>query len=278
MKCKLNLARLLVGSVIWAATVGLVCKAQTSRAPQVYEPVADPAAVVTAGRARFTVLTPQLIRMEWAADGHFEDHASFAFLNRRLPVPSFRTRISGRGTHRVLTVETADLHLVYNAGAQGDRFNSDDLSITVSSMEMKPTWHPGVASTGNLGGTTRTLDGAKGSNVQLESGLISRDGWSLVDDSQRPLFDSADFSMSAGENSPWPWVLPRQPGDRLDWYFFGYGHQYKRALGDFVRVAGRIPLPPRYAFGTWWSRYWAYSDQPPMGWPRRSSISDRLLG
>ncbi len=28
-----------------------------------------------------------------------------------------------------------------------------------------------------------------------------------------------------------------------------------------MRVAGRIPLPPRFAFGAWWSRYWAYSDQ-----------------
>ena len=34
-----------------------------------------------------------------------------------------------------------------------------------------------------------------------------------------------------------------------------------KALGDFVRVAGRIPLPPRFAFGAWWSRYWAYSDE-----------------
>jgi len=41
----------------------------------------------------------------------------------------------------------------------------------------------------------------------------------------------------------------------------GYGHDYKKALGDYVRVAGRIPLPPRFAFGAWWSRYWAYSDQ-----------------
>lgn len=47
----------------------------------------------------------------------------------------------------------------------------------------------------------------------------------------------------------------------MDWYFFGYGHEYKQALGDFVKVAGRIPLPPRFAFGAWWSRYWAYSDQ-----------------
>ena len=28
-----------------------------------------------------------------------------------------------------------------------------------------------------------------------------------------------------------------------------------------MRVAGRIPLPPRFAFGVWWSRYWDYSDQ-----------------
>ena len=58
-------------------------------APGRYDPVADPRAVVTTGHARFTVLTPQLIRMEWAADGKFEDHASFVFLNRRLPVPKF---------------------------------------------------------------------------------------------------------------------------------------------------------------------------------------------
>ena len=52
-------------------------------------PVADPKAVVTIGNARFTVLTPQLIRMEWSADGKFEDHASMVFINRRLPVPKF---------------------------------------------------------------------------------------------------------------------------------------------------------------------------------------------
>jgi len=55
--------------------------------------------------------------------------------------------------------------------------------------------------------------------------------------------------------------MQRPPGDHQDWYFFGYGHEYRQALNDYVKVAGRIPLPPRFAFGTWWSRYWAYSDQ-----------------
>ena len=27
-----------------------------------------------------------------------------------------------------------------------------------------------------------------------------------------------------------------------------------------LQVAGRIPLPPRYAFGIFYSRYWAYND------------------
>ena len=59
----------------------------------------------------------------------------------------------------------------------------------------------------------------------------------------------------------WSGPANEKPGSYTDWYFFGYGHDYRKALGDFVRVAGRIPLPPRFAFGAWWSRYWAYSDQ-----------------
>ncbi|HUA64193.1 MAG TPA: TIM-barrel domain-containing protein, partial [Verrucomicrobiae bacterium] len=97
------------------------------------------------------------------------------------------------------------------------------------------------------------------------AGLVSRTGWALVDDSTRPLFDSTDFRFLEGETSSWPWMMERPaneiPGSYDDWYFFGYGHDYKKALGDYVRVAGRIPLPPRFAFGAWWSRYWAYSDQ-----------------
>jgi alpha-glucosidase len=120
-----------------------------------------------------------------------------------------------------------------------------------------------MADPDNLQGTTRTLDGALGDKTKepLGQGLISRSGWVLVDDSTRPLFDSADFTFRDGENSPWPWVTERPEGQRQDWYFFAYGHNYRKALGDFVRVAGRIPLPPRFAFGAWWSRYWAYTDQ-----------------
>ena len=41
----------------------------------------------------------------------------------------------------------------------------------------------------------------------------------------------------------------------------GYGHDYKSALKDFTVFAGKMPLPPRFTFGYWWSRYWAYTDR-----------------
>ena len=52
-------------------------------------PQADARAVVVAGNARFTVLTPQLIRMEWSEDGVFEDRATLTFVNRKTDVPNF---------------------------------------------------------------------------------------------------------------------------------------------------------------------------------------------
>jgi len=236
----------------------------TQATEEVNNPVADPKAVITIGKARFTVLTPELIRMEWAADGKFEDHASFVFLNRRLPVPKFEKSLTSDG--QKLTITTSTLTLTYASAADG-RFTPENLTIQLT-VDGKPVvWHPGLADPDNLQGTTRTLDGALGSQTKepIEPGLISRSGWALVDDSMRPLFDSADFSFREGEKSPWPWVVERPAGERpgayQDWYFFGYGHDYRKALGDYVRVAGRIPLPPRFAFGAWWSRYWDYSDQ-----------------
>ena len=267
-RMKVRSLLLLVGSL----AAGIVGQGQSPAAPETHpaspsigetatNPVANPGAVVVLGRARFTVLTPQLIRMEWAEDGKFEDHASLVFLNRNLPVPKFSKELSTDG--HALTITTTDLTLAYTPSADGS-FTAEDLSLSLQVDGKETIWHPGMADTENLKGTTRTLDGALGSKTAqegIEPGLVSRSGWAVVDDSSRPLFDSSDFRFLQGEKSPWPWAMERPAGKRQDLYFFGYGHDYRQALGDYVRVAGRIPLPPRFAFGAWWSRFWAYSDQ-----------------
>ncbi|MBS1815047.1 MAG: DUF5110 domain-containing protein [Acidobacteria bacterium] len=264
--CVAAIALLSVCSIAFAQSAhkpAAAHKAAAAEAPQKYDPVAAPAATVVQGNVRITVLTPELLRLEWAADGKFEDHASFTVLNRHLPVPQFQHHLTQTADGKTLTVDTAALHLVYTFPPNGEtpHFDAKNLSISLKLNGRDVQWHPGDKDGGNLLGTARTLDRVKGSNIKLEQGLISRDGWALVDDTERPLFDSDDFSFAKGEASAQPWVMQRPAGDRQDWYFFGYGHDYRKALSDYVKVAGRIPLPPRFAFGIWWSRYWAYSDQ-----------------
>ena len=153
-------------------------------------PVANPAAVVTEGNARFTVLTDRLIRMEWSEDGLFEDRASLAIVNRNLPVPKYKvTRAGG-----ILTIATDKLTLTYRGG----RFGADNLKVVFPLNKKPVTWYPGLEDKGNLKGTTRTLDGCLGferlshREKELENGILSRDGWAIVDESTRHLFEKVD--------------------------------------------------------------------------------------
>ncbi len=78
---------------------------------------------------------------------------------------------------------------------------------------------------------------------------MSRAGWAVLDDSATLVFNDDH------------WIEPRTPGGTggTDWYFFGYGHDYKTCLRDYCRVSGPMPLIPRWILGNWWSRYWAYT-------------------
>ncbi len=211
---------------------------------------ADPAAVVTSGNARFTVLTPRLIRMEWSENAVFEDRATLSFVNRRLPVPEYKVTRCGAK----VTVKTSDAVLVYKGPG---KFDASNLSVRFKINGEWKTWHFGDSEQGNLMGTVRTLDKADGSDFgtgdEMEKGIISRDGWAIVDDSRRHVLTPV--------SGPWEsWVEARPDNGDLDLYIFAYGHDYRQALYDFSLVSGRAPMPPRYVFGYWWSRYWQYSD------------------
>ncbi len=205
----------------------------------VFDPAALPDSIVTSGNVRFAVLTSRLVRLEYGRDGYFEDHPSQAFWFRKQPVPSFRKTIS----KDFIEIETDDLHLKYRPTRFG--FTRWTLSITLKRTGV--TWRYGDSSrrAGNLKGTARTLDGDFG-NTHLEDGLLSRAGWSVVDDSRSLVFNEKG------------WLEPR-PRKQKDLYFFGYGNDVAGCLQDFTRIAGPIPMIPRYILGNWWSRYWEYS-------------------
>jgi hypothetical protein len=181
------------------------------------------------GDVRFTVLTPRMLRLEWVPGGRFEDNASLVFLNRRLSVPRFAVEHEDGW----MIIRTDSLMLRYKE--QSGRFTEHNLSITRGhGVKINPTvWHPGLKDSTNLRGTIRTLDGVRGA-TDLEPGLLSRTGWTVVDDSERPLFDNGD----------WPWVRPRSEGERQD-LSSGYG-QEQGLLGDFVKIAAALTPPRRF--------------------------------
>ncbi|MCC7292893.1 MAG: hypothetical protein IT449_12600 [Phycisphaerales bacterium] len=223
--------------------------------------IAAEGAVVRGDHARITVLTPTLLRLEYDPDARFEDRPSFFALHRRHEPPRF----SVRQVDDLLVVQTDNLRLKYKLGS--GFFTADNLSIgfspdfqpnragqeamlpspptRASEPRMSRHWRPGDTNRRNLGGTVRTLDNCRGA-IRLDDGLLSRDGWFLLDDTRTPVFTR-------------DWVEARLGDGRRDWYFFGYGLDYKQALRDLVTVSGRVPVPPPFVFGNWYSRYWPYS-------------------
>ena len=225
-------------------------------------PVASPGAVVTAGKARFTVLTPEMIRIQYSERSLFEDRATFAVVNRRLTVPQF-TREEKDG---YLYIKTSALTLKYKIGERisPTASKSATQSLTISMLLNGRTvlWFPGKEDELNLKGTTRTLDGQIGDNKrqELEKGLLSRAGWSVIDESPRTRRGDGSTTFAFdGQQDGIEWVAEPVDKDAVDWYFMGYGHQYKKALGDYIKIAGRQPMPPLYVLGYWYSKYQRYT-------------------
>ena len=209
---------------------------------------------------RFTVISDGTLRLEYAPDGKFVDNKSFVAVNRLYPDVDYKLKSKGAW----IEITTSKMRMRYKKDS--GQFTGDNLVIEAVKGAFPFTWKPGVQQKGNLKGTYRTLDGMdgetqtqtwvadtkKGEQLKLEDGLLATDGWSFIDDSQGLLFD----------NDPdWEWAKERPANGGQDWYFMAYGHDYKQALKDYTLFAGKMPLPPRYAFGYWWSRYWLYSDK-----------------
>ena len=201
---------------------------------------------------RISLVTDGMARMEYSPDGRFEDGQSLMAINRDYPAVDYTTRDRGK------TVEiTTRCMVIKYTKSQGPLGDGNLLITSPKRKGVKPfAWRPGQKDTLNLKGTYRTLDGYDGNMrgdqpMPIEDGLLSRSGWTFIDDSQNYLFDHSD----------WQWVSHRrEEGKAQDWYFMAYGHNYRKALRDFTVVSGKMALPPRYAFGYWWSRYWCYTD------------------
>lgn len=90
-------------------------------------PTGHLAASVTSGNARFQVLSPTLIRTEYAQDGKFTDSATFNAIGRTAFAPTPYTSSTSGGW---LTISTSALTLRYQEGS--GPFDAQNLSVRLS--------------------------------------------------------------------------------------------------------------------------------------------------
>ncbi len=229
-----------------------------------------PPTEVRDGPARFQVLSPTLIRLEYAADGAFEDRPTLTVPIRRAVATDVRTRVR----NGVREIRTDRLVLRYTIGS--GPFSSDNLRLKITTPTTKRSVQPGFpppappqpsspapfvqppnpdpdpapVTEGNLGGWYRGLDGQSGP-VALHDGLLSTEGWYLLDDTSSPLLI---------DQGRWYAERPARTDTYQDGYLFAYGDDYAGALADLRDLTGPAPLLPRNAFGNWFSRYQGYGE------------------
>jgi hypothetical protein len=204
-----------------------------------FESTANLEAVVQTEYARFTVLTPRLIRMEWSPQGTFEDRASQAFWTARSPCQN----LPCAGRFRLI-IETEALRW---CTCQKRPFTADQ-SLWIEMKHTDVTWHYGDPDPATWV-ERRARWMAWMALTPLSLGLISRSAgrWWMI---RRAWCStrSAGWSRAARPRASWTCIS------------LGYGHDYG-CLRDFNRVSGAVPMIPRFVLGNWWSRYWEYSQE-----------------
>jgi Glycosyl hydrolases family 31/Ricin-type beta-trefoil lectin domain/Domain of unknown function (DUF5110)/Carbohydrate binding module (family 35) len=94
---------------------------------------------VTDGSARFEVLTPTLVRLEYAGDGAFTDATTFNAVNRSFTPPAYTTTVTADG-YREIRTSALTLRYKQNSGP----FTASNLSVALSTTGA--TAHPAFPS------------------------------------------------------------------------------------------------------------------------------------
>ncbi len=157
--------------------------------------LAHASAIVRSGDARIEVLAPTLLRLEYSPTAHFENAPTVNAVDRRFPVPPYRTEVS----HGWLTVRTSRAVLRYRVGSGPFTTANTSVSYEVAGHRttVHPTWEwectfdqPCQAGAATLTGGAKLSQTAKG--YQSTAGYVG-------------------YLLHPGDGATWP-VLGAPPG------------------------------------------------------------------
>ena len=198
---------------------------------------------VIIGNARFTFITPGLVRMEYALDGRFVDEPTIFAMQRDTSFRDFT--VENRGNHRYrLATSLMRIDFLDN----GFPFGQTNLNVTFQHQGQERNWKIYMTTEdGNLLGAVETLDGV-GGYIDRQEGLLSRNGWYTIYDTNKEILKNG-------------WITPRNAQHVQDIYLFVYGDDFKSALKSLQAVSGKVPMTRKYVHGSWYCRWWNYTDE-----------------
>lgn len=191
------------------------------------------------GNNRITFITENLVRLEYARHQQFlNDSTLFAVVrtDRQLGV-----RHEQKGRKHVFSTKAMRLEFDHD----GFPFGQNNLRVTFSMHGKEKGWCLTDGQSGNLKGALCTVDGI-GGPVEREEGLLSRDGWFLINDTGKDVYKNGKLSF-------------RDRNHVQDFYLFVYGTDYKAALKSLAAVSGPAPMTRKYVHGAWYCRWWPYT-------------------
>lgn len=194
------------------------------------------------GNVRFTLIKEGILRMEYSENGCFCDEETLFSEWKR---PESKMPMIVGYENGILTVESGRFSVRYRY--DGRPFCRENLSCGLKMGKKSKTWYPGRKDRGNLGGAVSTLDGCDGT-WRHPDGVLSKEGWYFHD-------DSGTGVMRDGR------IFPRDKCHICDWYLFAYGDDLKGALRMVAEVSGQAAMPRKRAFGSWYSRWYPYSEE-----------------
>lgn len=201
------------------------------------------------GNNRLTVITPTLLRLEYATDGKFVDAPTMFAANRSSLLPMSELTVKELGNN-CYEIRTAALRIWFRN--DGYPFSTSNLKVYYTLDGKEKTFTNRFVLGKNLGGPVETLDRVTEA-IPMNDGLLTRSGWYMIDDNRGDLLVNG-------------WLEPRDTRTHLqDQYCFIYGNDYRAALSSLGAVSGHVPMTRKYMHGVWYCRYWDYTADEFLG-------------
>ena len=188
------------------------------------------------GNIRVQALSPTLVRIEQKGPNGFENRNTLTVVNRDWAgIPLTGSQKDGKA---LLTTAAYQVEVPENASDLTGitlRDPAGKIIHTISQADLKTDFLPAPAAMKKVW-------------VLSDSPRMAPPAWGATP----PPDSCAENKETSG------WDLANQAQDL---YLFIPTGDYASFRQEFLKLTGPVPMPPLYAFGLWFSRYWPYTDQ-----------------